>query len=68
MKNFFAGVAITTVLWLTCLGLMYVDHQRQRMELHQELIQENYNLRNEIVKITKISKAKAHVLVSGRRG
>jgi len=64
LKPFLAGVLITTVIWMVCLGIMYLDFRREIMNLHQELIQENYKLRKEIVKITKISKGKAQVIIT----
>ena len=67
MRNFLAGVSAASILWLAAVGVMWIDWQKEKMEIVSRESKENYELRLEIAKINKVGKQRAIVLVKGCR-
>ena len=66
MVNFFLGVAVTSVLWLSAIGVLWVDWERQRTEILHQSNLENYELRKEIANKNRIGKWKFAAMAEGK--
>lgn len=53
MKDFFAGVLLSTVLWVVAMAAGYIHMERAKIEEHEHLYRQNYSQRKEINKANK---------------